>query len=518
MSILSMPIAAYLKPENGPLGRAFGSWLDHAPAGLASRFVLMWFVILYTGFAIIASGALGLHPDLLETYVLGLHPAAGYAGHAPLAPWLAGAWFRLFPPTDWAFHLLAMVNAAIGLLFADRIARLYLDGDKQIAVLLFLLLTPFYQFLGQGFGAAETMLSTWPLATLCFLRAFATRNPTWSAAAGATGALAVLGNYYSLFLIAGFALAVLAHPRGATFLRSVAPWLALAVGAIVLTPHAAWLVARLREGQDAGMTTFDAGAPVDPLWPTALAVAGLAIMVGVYLLAVRPSRATLRDIYWPPDPDGRMLVILLAAPLVLPAVAVPFVGGALLRWWPVAAPWFLLPVVLLRPEAAALTRVAAIRIAALVAATTIAALAAAPWLAWHRHSEGTAEGREYYRLVATEVTKAWRLATGQPLRVVTGDPRLAAAAAFYSPDHPAPAFGDAVPAGGYAAVCRTEDEACVSAVKQQVAGNTNVEFITYSTMSPYLGKSGRLGRFFFILVPAPASKAPPAPLPGTNGR
>jgi hypothetical protein len=517
MNILPMRIAAYLKPENGPLGRAFGSWLDHAPAGLASRFLLMWFVILYTGFAIIASGTLGLHPDLLETYVLGLHPAAGYAGMAPLAPWLAGAWFRLFPPTDWAFHLLAMVNAAIGLLFADRIARLYLDGDKQIAVLLFLLLTPFYQFMGQGFGAAQTVLSTWPLATWCFLRAFATRNLAWSAAAGATGALAVLGDYYSLFLIAGFALAVLAHPRGGIFLRSVAPWLALAVGAIVLTPNAAWLVAKLREAQGAGMATLDASAPVDPLWHTALAVAGLAVMLAVYLFAVRPGRATLRDIGWPPDPDGRTLLIVLVAPLVLPALAVPFIGGAVLRWWPVAAPWFLLPVMLLRPEAAVLTRVAAIRITALVAATTIAALAAAPWLAWRQHTEGTAEGREYYRLVATEVTKAWRLATGQPLRVVTGDPQLVRAAVFYSPDHPAPAFG-ALPASGYAAICRTDDEACISAAKQQVAGNTNVEFITYSTMSPYLGKPGRLGRFFFILVPPPGSKAPPVQIPGTNGR
>lgn len=516
-----MAIPVFLKPENGRLGRAFGAWLDQAPAGLASRFVLMWFVIFYTGFAIVASGALALHPDLLQTYVLGLHPAAGYAGHAPLAPWLAGAWFRLFPPTDWAFHLLAMVNAATGLFAADRIGRLYLNGDKHIAVLLLLLLTPFYQFVGQGFGAAETMLSTWPLATWCFLRAFATRDFAWSAAAGATGALAVLGDYYSLFLIAGLALAVLTHPRRRVFLRSAAPWLALAAGGIVLAPHAAWLAQRLLEPQGT-QAALDTAAPADPLshaalTHAALTVGGVAVMLAVWLLAVRKDRATLRDILWPSDPDGRMLVIMLATPLALPALAAPFVGGALLLRWPIAAPWFLVPVILLRSETAVLTRTAAIRVTALVAATTIATLAAAPWLAWHRHAEGTAEGREYYRLVGTEVTKAWRLATGQPLRVVTGDPRLAAAAAFYSPDRPEPVFG-AVPARGYAAICRIDDEACVSTAKQQVAGDTNVEFITYSTMSPYLGKPGRLGRFFFILVPPPGPKAPAAQIPGLNGR
>ena len=32
-----------------------------------------------------------------------------------LGAWMAGAWFTIFPPTDWAFHLLAMTNAALGL-------------------------------------------------------------------------------------------------------------------------------------------------------------------------------------------------------------------------------------------------------------------------------------------------------------------------------------------------------------------------------------------------------------------
>ncbi len=184
-----MNVPAYLKPESGPLGRALATWLDHAPKGLATRFLLLWFVLLYTAFAIISSASVGLHPDLLDTYARGLHPAAGYDGHAPLATLMAAAWFSLFPPTDWAFHLLAMVNAAVGLYATDRIAGRYLDGDKRVAVLLLLLLTPFYQFVGQRFGANQMLLSTWPIATYCFLRAFETRGLAWSAGVGAaTGA------------------------------------------------------------------------------------------------------------------------------------------------------------------------------------------------------------------------------------------------------------------------------------------------------------------------------------------
>jgi hypothetical protein len=509
-----MSISAHLKPESGLVGRAFANWLDHAPQGLATRFVVLWFIILYTAFALLSSASTGLSPELLQTYALGQHPAAGYADHAPLAPWMAGAWFSVFPQTEWVFRLLAMVNAAAGLFAIDRIACLYLDGDKRIIALLLVLLTPFYQFAGQEFGANATMLATWPVATLCFLRAFATRDLAWSAGAGAAAALAMLGSCYSIFLVAGCAVAALAHPGRRAFLRSHAPWLGTAAAAIVLIPHLHWLY----ESGFAGLANAVL-QPANALWSDALFLAGglaaLSLVLAVYVIAVRPGRAVLQETLWPADPDGRMLVILLAVPLALTALAAPF---GVMRTPSCALPaWFLLPVVLLRPKTAVLTRMAAIRITALVAMATIATLAAAPLLAWRGHHEGTADGREYYRLVEAEVTRAWHLATGQPLRFVTGSPELAAAVSFYSPDHPdtvqvvetgaagAPVMLDKLARDGFVVICRADDETCVNAAKQQTAGKSNVQFITYSTINRYLGKPGRMGRFLFILAP-PESK------------
>jgi hypothetical protein len=515
-----MKVPAYLMPESGPFGRAFATWLDHAPKGLATRFLVLWFVLLYTAFAIISSASLGLHPDLLETYASGLHPSVGYEHGAPLAALMAGAWFSLFPPTDWAFHLLAMANAAIGLYATDLIARRDLDGDKRIAVLLLLLLTPFYQFVGQRFGADQTLLSTWPLATYCFLRAFEARGLAWSAGAGAAAALAVLGSYQSVFLIAAFMAAALMHPGRSVYLRSFSPWLSVSVLAIALAPHVQWLLAT-------GFASLgDLAAPhtdaplAKILWEDALriveGIASVGVLLAVYWIAVRPGRTALRETLWPTEPSGRMLVILLAVPLVLWAVTAPFIGAVL------ALPWtmptgFLLPIVLLRPKAASVTRVAAIRITALVATITICTLAAAPLLAWRTHVEGTGSGREYYRLVSSELTNAWHLATGSPLRIVMGDRALASAVTFYSPDHPDAMSGFATDAAtpwvtperlagdGWAAICNAEDEKCTEAARQLAAGKSNVQFITYSTINRYLGKPGKLGRFFFILA-APQSK------------
>lgn len=511
-----MPVPAYLKPENGPFGSAVRTWLDFAPSGVSTRFFLMCFVIFYTAFQVISFSSVGLHPDLLELYSWGLHPAAGYYKHPPLGALITGMWFTVFPPTDWAFHLLAMCNAAVGLFAVSLIARHYLAGDKILVVLLLLLLTPFYQFHGQRFASNQTLLSTWPVATYCFIRAFETRGIVWSLAAGATAALAMLGKYYSIFLIAGLVAAALTHPARWRYLRAPAPWIAVLAGGLVLAPHLQWLFATGFQpfGYATALHTSDALGHV--LWKDAVylveAVAYVGVLLAVYWLAVRPDASTLRETLWPPDADGRMLIVLLAVPLLLPAIVAPFIGAVLTALWTMSA-WFLLPVVLLRPAAAKLTRTAAIRIAALVVAITAGALAASPWLAWHYHVEGTKEGREYYRAVSAQVTEAWHLSMAAPLRIVMGnDIGLVSAVTFYSPDHPdsVPSFNlDTAPwvtqerlaREGWAAVCDADDQNCISEASRRIGDRTDTQFINFATTTRFMGSTSKLGRFTFILVP-----------------
>jgi Dolichyl-phosphate-mannose-protein mannosyltransferase len=514
----------YFKPERGIVGSAIGGWLDFVPSGIGVRFFLLWFVILWTAFQIISFASVGLHPDLVETYAWALHPSPGYYKQPPLCALMAAAWFAVFPPTDWAFSLMAMTNAAIALYATDLIARRYLTGDKRAVVLLMLVLTPFYQFHAQRFASNQTLLSTWPIATYCFLRAFETRGLVWSVAAGTAAALAMLGKYYSVFLLAGLLVAALAHPARWAYLRSPSPWLSAAVGALVLAPHVQWLFAT-------GFTTFSyatavhAGASLAQVWLgdaryVAGGIAYVVLPLAVYWLAVRPDWPALRETFWPPDPEGRMLIALLAVPLVLPAVVAPFIGAVLTPLWTMSA-WFLLPIVLLRPKATEFSRVASIRTTALVVAITLACLIAAPWLAWQRHLTGTKEGREYYRAVSAEITNAWHLATAMRLRIVMGELGLASAVTFYSPDHPdsVPNFqlsaapwvtADRLKRDGFATICMTDDEDCVDAARREAAGKAGTHVVTFATVNRYLGDPGKLGRFTFILVPPQAT---PPPLP-----
>src|SRR5450432_703494 len=223
-----------------PFVRLTGAWFD-APSGLATAILLLLFVLVWTLFQSLSYASIDLHPDLVEMYAWGRHPSPGYYKHPPLGALISALWFSLLPAQDWAFQLLAMVNAAVGLYATDLIARRYLAGDKRLAVLLLLLLTPFYQFHGERFGANQTLLSTWPIAVFSFLRAFESRRAGWAVTAGVTAALTMLGKYYSIFLIIGLVAAALAHPGRRAYFRSSSPWISVLAGLAVLAPLLVWL-------------------------------------------------------------------------------------------------------------------------------------------------------------------------------------------------------------------------------------------------------------------------------------
>jgi Dolichyl-phosphate-mannose-protein mannosyltransferase len=498
--------------------RLANAWLD-APNGKATAALLAMFVLAWTLFQVLSYASIDLHPDLVEVYAWGRHPSLGYYKHPPLGGLISALWFGVFPPRDWAFQLLAMVNAATGLLATALIANRYLTGDKRLVAVLLLVLTPFYQFHGQRFGSNQTLLSTWPIAVYCFLRAFEGRRPGWAMAAGGSAALAMLGKYYSIFLVVGLVAAALAHPGRSAYFRSSSPWISALVGLACLAPHMAWLAATgflpfhyalavhgeaSREAVVAGTVAYAVGA-----------VAYVALLLATYLLAVRPDWATLKDALWPSQPDRRMLAVLLWVPLIAPMPVALAIGAGITSLWTMQA-WFLLPILLLAPAAAVLRRPAAIGVAALVASATLGALLASPVLAWIRHVNGTKEARSYYRLLAAEATARFQSATGRPLSIVAGEG--AVAVTFYAPSHPDALFGPDLRTApwitpsrlaqeGWVAICKSGDNDCLDLPRQISGERPDMIRADVELVPRFLGVDGPPQTFTLLIVPP----LPPGP-------
>src|SRR5260370_2710165 len=150
---------------------------------------------------------------------------------SPLVGWVGRGWTSVFALTNWWVEVMGLTNAGIALWAVDLISRRFVRGDKRVVVLLLLMLLPTYQFHAQRFNANAVLLATWPIATYCFLRSFETRQVSWAIAAGATAALAMLGKYYSVFLIGGFRFAALCHSQRRAYFWSLAPWVSTEISA-----------------------------------------------------------------------------------------------------------------------------------------------------------------------------------------------------------------------------------------------------------------------------------------------
>jgi hypothetical protein len=463
--------------------RPFLRWLDGIEKGWAIPALIIAFAAVWLLFLSVAYLSGDLHADALETWTVGRQFAWGNAKHPPLMGWAAHLWTLVFPLTDWSFQLLAMTNAAVALWAVDLIARRFVRGDSRAVVLLLLMLLPAYQFHAQRFNANTALLAVWPLATYCFLRSFESRTVGWAAAAGAFAALAMLGKYYSVFLIGSFVLAAVVHPQRAVYFRSWAPWVSALAGLVVLGPHLHWLATT-------GATPFAYAIQVHggiPLGPAVLEacmfVLGLAATLALPAL-VWVLSAELRLRRFPADframPPGLVLLFwIFVGTVVLPVIAAIVIGTDMPSLWALQG-LFLAAILIVGGASYTLERLYVVNLAAFVAGIAVVAVAiAAPYHAYYRNNINPND-RSYYHLAADELTRRWHEVSDRSLPAISGDDGLAFATAFYSPDHPVYRrpfqyqYNWGLPRvttleKGWAAMCFADDDHCMDWMRRVTA-------------------------------------------------
>jgi 4-amino-4-deoxy-L-arabinose transferase-like glycosyltransferase len=514
--------------------KPFETFLDGVEAGWAIPLLLIGFVAVWLAFLCIAYAGGDLHQDVLETWSLGRSIEWGYSKHPPLMGWAARAWMTFFPLTNWSFELMAMVNSAIALWMVDLITRRFATGDKRALVLLLLMLLPIYQFHAQRFNANAVLLPTWPLAAYCFLRSFETRATGWAVAAGATAALAMLGKYYSVFLVGSFAVAAICHPQRRAYFGSFVPWISAVTGFAALVPHMYWLATTGAKPFAYAVDRHAGKALVPSLWEAVLFVSGIVLVLAVpaaICAAIAGDR--LKTLRWNVgainlrrfDPGLLLLLYISLGTVVFPAVTAVLFGTDMPLLWALQG-LFLFVIVIVCSMNFPIPRFHSVNVAA--AAFVMALLAvflAAPAHALYRNYHPLHEGRNFYQLAATELTRQWHVQSDEALPAAGGDEGLAFALAFYSTDHPV--FDERLvhphtlelPAEvtferGWAALCYVEDSDCVSSTENVAARSSKFvrsEFVVQATL---LGQPGATQRFAAFIVPpssADRSIRPAAP-------
>jgi 4-amino-4-deoxy-L-arabinose transferase-like glycosyltransferase len=491
-------------------------WMDGVEAGWAIPLLLIGFVAVWQLYLAIAYYDGDLHPDVLETWTFGRSIEWGYPKHPPLMGWMARAWTSVFPLSNWSFALLALTNSAVAMWVVDLISRRFVSGDKRLIVLLLLMLQPTYQFHAQRFNANAVLLALWPLATYCFLRSFETRRLGWSVAAGAACALAMLGKYYSLFLIAGFAFAAILHPQRRAYFGSQAPWASVIAGLGLLGPHLHWLATTGARPCVYALATH-AGKPFGEA-----VVQALLFIPGVAMVLVLPAAAWVlisgdrlkrfaRD-FRALNPGLWLLFLVALGTLVFPPITAVALKSDLQPIWALQGT-FMMTILTVCGASYSIDRLHSANLAAATMAIGLfAALFVAPSHALYRNSHPLHEGRNFYRPAAEELTRLWRARFDAPLPTVGGDDDLALALAFYSPDHPRyenrlvnPRMkkqpDGAVLERGWAALCFGEDAGCLDSAEEAAARAPRFIRSEFAVQSSLLGQPGASQRFTAIMVP-----------------
>jgi 4-amino-4-deoxy-L-arabinose transferase-like glycosyltransferase len=482
-----------------------GALIDPARRERAVLLSLAAYVVLWTIYGIIAKSSQGLHPDMTELIAWSRDLAWGYK-HPPLAALIVRLWFGVFPVAEWSYYLLAMLMPAIALWIVWRLSADYLDIEKRVVGLALLTFIPFFNFHALKFNVNTVLMPLWAVTTFWFLRSYKTRSAFYAALAGLGAAGCMLGKYWSVFLLAGLAIAALVDKRRSVYFRSASPWITIAVGLAVLAPHLLWLYRHDFAPFGYAMSIHGAKSFADTAMATLGYLAGsagyVAIPVLIVLAAARPSRATIADMAWPADTDRRLAAVAFWGPLLLPAAGALASGTELTSLWSMSA-WTLLPVVLLSPPAVIVRQIDTHRILTGAVVLPLVMLMASPVIAIIAQRNGPPPATAQSNLLASEIERRWHALTPQPLRFVGGDAGLVNGVISYAADRPR-ALADLprpdtaeLARSGQAIVCFAEDAKC-RAAGAALAGGRMIE---NEIVRNFLRFPGKPQRYTIFIAP-----------------
>ena len=513
-------------------------------ASASDRKTSLWLVIgfavahavLWTFILINLKAAQDVHMDVAEAFAWGQKFQFGYGKHPPLAGWVAGLWFKIFPVADWATYALAMATLGCGLVICWLIALRVVDRRRAFFVVVMLALYPIFNFKGFKYNPDLLQLVTLPLVVLAYLHAFEKRNVPAGLWLGLAGALALMTKYWVLTMIGAVGLAALIHPDRLLFLRSPAPWVAIATLGVAMIPHLVWL-------KEVDFVPLTYAGDVYGLSSRAQSIQLVLGYVGHNLaLLAAPVALAAIALAWRP----RWWATLVRQPLVLftrawsrganPSVNAsqalniwiiqivvaigPPLGGVIFTVymktdWGISL-FFLTPLALVAIPSLRVQKIALFHIAAIWLAVTLAALVASPYIA-AREMAVNPNGAMTYGArseLARELTQAWHTRFNSRWAVVAGTTEIGEPMTFYSPDHPAPFTPDEIWSSGlmsleeakrlgFIGICDTSDGRLPVCDAWMAANAVNAERLAITTQRFFHGHPGpAINWKVYIVAPA----------------
>jgi 4-amino-4-deoxy-L-arabinose transferase-like glycosyltransferase len=377
--------------------------------------------------------------DLIEALTYGREWQLGYDKLPPLPWWLVEIAYRTFD-SDFAYYCLGQISvlAAFAAVWALML-RIATPGAALAAILIIDGLH-YFNFTAPKFNHDVIQLPFWALAGLSFHGALRTgRLGHWAVLGMALG-LAFWAKYFVVILGLPLVLFMLFDREARRCLATLGPYLAAAIGLVIVAPHLIWLYdnhwlplnyASVRATAKNGF--FDHFSR-----PAMFAFAQLFWLLPAIIISLPLfQRPYERDATAAGDQDRRILALLTFGPAITVIAASALSGrGLVTMWgyplWLFLGPWIVVSVSS-RVDRTCMARVAGLwgAVTAVYALTFITQYAVLPFYD-HRYRAVLFPGDR----LAQEISTRFRAQTSAPLVYVVGTMWVGGNIGHYAADHP----------------------------------------------------------------------------------
>ncbi len=285
--------------------------------------------------------------DVVEGLAWGNEGMWGYHKHPPLSPWLMDLFATLSGSSDWAQYLLSQLSVCAAFIGMWLLAREFLSPLKALISVLLLEGVYYHGYASPEFNANIVLLPFWSIAILSFYKAIETRKVTWWIVLGAAAALAVLGKYFTGFLLVSMFAYMIATAKGRQQFLTIGPYAALGIMLLILTPHFVWMVeadfSTLSYGVNRASGSGDVGLKNHFLYPLKFLISQLVLLIPLLLMLA--AFGLKRDKADASKSNAALLSFMAFGPPLLILLLSAILGWKLRSMW--GAPLFLMSGVLL---------------------------------------------------------------------------------------------------------------------------------------------------------------------------
>ncbi len=399
-------------------------------------------VALWTILPLLIRG--NLHLDTLEAIALGNEWQLGYYKHPPLSNWLAQLVVVIFGKNVWACYFISQVCVAFAMIAVWKLAKLFLPIAQALMATVLLEGIYYYNFTSVEFNTNILLLALWSWIILYAWKSCTENLIRDWIVLGILCALGILTKYYVTVLMASIFLMMLYDDKFRQHLKTIKPYFAIVSFFAIAVWHFIWLMENNYPSLNYVADRFSTGYKYHhhltfPLLFSISQVASFSFALLAFFLAFAKGFKikTVADFTAKSDKTKRtFLFFMLLMPFFLTILPSLLTGSKLKDMWGTTL-WSLYGVFLFyyfKPTiTAASSRKFYISIASIMllsATTYTASFLIAPKFKPSKRDNFNG------KLVAQNVTQAWRRYYDTPLKIVVGDIWLTSNVNFYSPDSP----------------------------------------------------------------------------------